>query len=291
MTDRYLHTEMTDRLVTDNVKALRLSVNVSIVYMSYSKKVVYKSIKDIYQTMQLNNENDSLISLKRLSANNDYYNVVFKKTERIASAVFYVLAHVALNERTRVHYDNVSLKAMALHEVAIASLNLYEYEVRDKIYDLKQSLVTLASTLHISVAAGLLTSDIEAVVGEEIEIVLRYLRNHYTNDASTRPTLTPGNTTATSKSIPITKPRRPRPQIPQNDLSSDAVLVYSDLGGRTERIKTVLDAKPNATIKDLSEIITDVSTKTIQRDLNSLIDSGQVMRQGERRWSTYSIVK
>ena len=291
MTDRYLHTEMTDRLVTDNVKALRLSVNVSIVYMSYSKKVVYKSIKDIYQTMQLNNENDSLISLKRLSANNDYYNVVFKKTERIASAVFYVLAHVALNERTRVHYDNVSLKAMALHEVAIASLNLYEYEVRDKIYDLKQSLVTLASTLHISVAAGLLTSDIEAVVGEEIEMVLRYLRNHYTNDASTRPNLTPGNTTATSKSVPITKPRRPRPQIPQNDLSSDAVLVYSDLGGRTERIKTVLDAKPNATIKDLSEIITDVSTKTIQRDLNSLIDSGQVMRQGERRWSTYSIVK
>lgn len=259
--------------------------------MSYRPKVVYKAIKDIYQTMQFNNENDSLISLKRLSANDDYYNIVFKKTERIASAVFYVLAHVELSDRTRVHYDNLSVKAMALHEAVIASLNLYEYEVRDKIYPLKQSLVALVSTLHISVAAGLLTNDIEAVVGEEIEIVLRYLRNHYTNEAATRPTLTPGNTTGSNRQVTQAKPRRQRPQIPLNDLSSDAVLVYSDLGGRTQRIKTVLDAKPNATIKDLAEIITDVSTKTIQRDLNSLIDSGQVIRQGERRWSTYSIVK
>jgi DeoR/GlpR family transcriptional regulator of sugar metabolism len=76
-----------------------------------------------------------------------------------------------------------------------------------------------------------------------------------------------------------------------NDLSSDAILVYSELNDRTSRIRTVLDAKPNATIKDLSEIITDVSSKTIQRDLNSLIESGEVIRQGERRWSTYSVVK
>ena len=92
------------------------------------------------------------------------------------------------------------------------------------------------------------------------------------------------------KSITRTQ-RRSRPNIPSNDFSSDAVLVYSDLSDRTTRIKTVLDAKPEATIKDLSEIITDVSTKTIQRDLNSLIESGQVIRQGERRWSKYSINK
>jgi DeoR/GlpR family transcriptional regulator of sugar metabolism len=65
--------------------------------------------------------------------------------------------------------------------------------------------------------------------------------------------------------------------------------VYSALSDRTTRIKTVLEAKPNATIKDLKDIITDVSSKTIQRDLNSLIESGEVIREGERRWSTYSL--
>jgi len=238
--------------------------------------------------MNSNNQNDSLISLKRLSANDDYYNIVFKKTERVASAVFYMLAHVELNDRTKIHHTNLSDKAMALHEAAIASLNLFEYEVRDKIYPLQQALVVMASALHIANAARLITSDMEAVVEEEIDMVTRYIRNHYINEAATRISIAPES--AKPKSTPRVA-RRTRPNIPQNDFSSDAVLVYSDLGDRTSRIKTVLEAKPEATIKDLSEIITDVSTKTIQRDLNSLIENGQVIRQGERRWSKYSIAK
>jgi len=54
-------------------------------------------------------------------------------------------------------------------------------------------------------------------------------------------------------------------------------MVYSQLTDRAERIKTVLEAKPQATIKDVSEIITDVSEKTIQRELNSLIEKGQIV--------------
>jgi DeoR/GlpR family transcriptional regulator of sugar metabolism len=80
-------------------------------------------------------------------------------------------------------------------------------------------------------------------------------------------------------------------QIPAGDISSDAYMVYSQMTDRAERIKTVLEAKPHATIKDISEIITDVSEKTIQRELNSLIEKGQVQREGERRWSRYSVSK
>jgi len=53
--------------------------------------------------MTTTNEKDSLISLKRLSANDDYYNIVFKKTERISSAVFYILSYIEINDRTKVH--------------------------------------------------------------------------------------------------------------------------------------------------------------------------------------------
>ena len=44
-----------------------------------------------------------------------------------------------------------------------------------------------------------------------------------------------------------------------------------------------------ASIKDISEIISDVSEKTVQRELNAMIDENIVKRQGERRWSKYSI--
>lgn len=236
--------------------------------------------------MNTNHENDSLIKLKRLSANDDYYNVVFKKTERISSAVFYILAHVELNERTKVHYQNLSDKAMGLHETVINSLNFFEYEVRDKIFTLQQSIVALQSAIRLATAAQVITPDMENVIDEEMDVVLRYIRNHYLSEASLSLPVTPVRKD-TTRAVP--KPRRNRVNIPQNDFSSDAVLVYSNLSDRTSRIKTVLEAKPEATIKDLSDIITDVSTKTIQRDLNSLIESGEVIRQGERRWSKYSI--
>ena len=236
-------------------------------------------------------QNDSLITLKRLSASDDYYNVVFKKTERIASAVFYILSHVELTDRNRVHYDSVSTRAMSLHTTVIDSLNLYEYQVTDKLYPLQQALVTLGSTLKMATAAGLITIDIETVLDDEIDVVLRHLRHHYVGEGVSRPSLTTKPTPSRNLSPRPNVPRRTRPNIPANDFSSDAVMVYSDLGDRTARIKTVLSAKPDATIKDLSDIITDVSTKTIQRDLNSLIERGEVIRQGERRWSRYSVLK
>jgi hypothetical protein len=239
--------------------------------------------------MQSNKDNNGLISLKRLSANDDYYNLVFKKTERIASAVFYILSHVTIDERNRVHYDNVSDKAMALHSAVIETLNLFDNQLEDGLYPLKQALVVLESTLKIAIAARLISSDIEIVIDEEIDSVLRHLRHHYTNESHLSLGQTSNQTNTNPRPIP--RPRRTRPNIPANDFSSDAILVYSDLSDRTSRIKTVLEAKPDATIKDLSDIITDVSAKTIQRDLNSLIERGEVIRQGERRWSRYSIAK
>ncbi len=234
-------------------------------------------------------QNDSLITIKRLASNDDYYNIVFKKTERIASAVFYILAHTELTDRTKVHYLRVSDTAMALHTTVIATLDLYEFEGSTKLHSLQTSLIALQSVLRLAVSAGLFTTDIETIVGEEVDLVLRYVRNHYVNtDAGTTSSL---SASPTPKPQRQTTPRRIRPNIPAGDFSSEAVLVYSDLSSRTARIKTVLDAKPEATIKDLSDIITDVSTKTIQRDLNSLIDSGEVIRQGERRWSKYTLIK
>jgi hypothetical protein len=241
--------------------------------------------------MMAYNQNDSPILLKRLSANDDYYSNVFKKTERIAAVVFYVLSYSELNEKTKIHYHNLSDKNLLLHEAVIASLDYFEYEVSDKIHRLQQALVVLGSTLTLATSARLVSADIQATVEPEIELVLRYIRNHYTSDTNSQPTGSNLGLSRVRPSTLVTRPRRRRPQIPVGDFSSDAILVYSDLSDRTARIRTVLEAKPAATIKDISEIITDVSTKTIQRDLNSLIESGQVIRQGERRWSRYSVTK
>ncbi len=58
---------------------------------------------------------------------------------------------------------------------------------------------------------------------------------------------------------------------------------------RQESIVNVLKSQSNLTIKDFSKVIKDCSEKTIQRELIELVDRGIVKREGERRWSRYSL--
>ncbi len=60
-------------------------------------------------------------------------------------------------------------------------------------------------------------------------------------------------------------------------------------GNRQEAIINVLKIQSNLTIKDFSKVIKDCSEKTIQRELIELVDRGIVKKEGERRWSRYSL--
>lgn len=60
-----------------------------------------------------------------------------------------------------------------------------------------------------------------------------------------------------------------------------------------DRSRLILDfvrKSKGASIKDISKVIQGCSEKTIQRELNVLIQQGLVVREGERRWSTYRSV-
>ncbi len=58
---------------------------------------------------------------------------------------------------------------------------------------------------------------------------------------------------------------------------------------RQIKIISLLKAQANLTIKDFVKVINDCSEKTIQRELIDLVEKGIVKRDGERRWSTYSL--
>ena len=53
-------------------------------------------------------------------------------------------------------------------------------------------------------------------------------------------------------------------------------------------LQKIKDSGP-ITIKDISEIFTDVSEKTIQRELQKMLDRGQIKKEGERRWTKYFV--
>lgn len=59
---------------------------------------------------------------------------------------------------------------------------------------------------------------------------------------------------------------------------------------RRDSILAVLRSKGPSYIKDISLVVRDVSEKTIQRELAALVAGGQVLRKGDRRWTTYELV-
>jgi DeoR/GlpR family transcriptional regulator of sugar metabolism len=58
---------------------------------------------------------------------------------------------------------------------------------------------------------------------------------------------------------------------------------------RRETIMSVIRNKQRANIKDIATHIRGVSEKTIQRELGALIEAGMILKEGERRWSVYSL--
>lgn len=56
---------------------------------------------------------------------------------------------------------------------------------------------------------------------------------------------------------------------------------------RRDMILSLLDKKDKITVKDASLAIEGCSEKTIQRELIALVEEGVLLKEGERRWSTY----
>ena len=62
-----------------------------------------------------------------------------------------------------------------------------------------------------------------------------------------------------------------------------------DIGSRRKKILEIVKAKGQVTINEFIDAIHGCSSKTIQRELTSLVLSGTLRKSGERRWSKYSL--
>lgn len=59
---------------------------------------------------------------------------------------------------------------------------------------------------------------------------------------------------------------------------------------RRNAILTIIKSKINASIKDVAEGVVGCSEKTVQRELLDMVASGLLKKEGERRWSRYSLI-
>lgn len=226
-------------------------------------------------------------STKRLVQDDDYYRFIFKKTEKIVSVIFFVSNNVDKEQKEHSLIEDVLDSARVTHNAILATLDMRTHLAEDSIRAAAHKLIALDSKLRVASVVGLIAPDVLHVLSSEIDGVLRGL-NKYLVRTSAFDDLNYRVSPVTREGTPRSRPNperansqtTSRPENQPGNIDSD----------RRERIKVVLNAKEEATIKDITDIITDVSSKTIQRELNAMIEENLVKRQGERRWSKYSLI-
>jgi hypothetical protein len=98
-----------------------------------------------------------------------------------------------------------------------------------------------------------------------------------------------GDTSRKIKSYaPVAHTNRPLQESPKGHVS-DIPKDGSQTSTRQDAIMAILHSKGPSYIKDISTLIRDVSEKTIQRELQTMVVAGLISRVGERRWTQYSI--
>ncbi len=211
---------------------------------------------------------------------NDWY-FCYLKTERIA----HVLAILASRS------DPAPLKDMLRTAQSlpgeIARMAAGEFDVPVALAE----VFALLSALRLAGTQGFLHHENVAVLLKEYEIVAERLvaGSHPSPFISSEDFIV-----QELQAEPLPLPSR----LPDNqgrEVVKDSVKDISkpgNLKGQTNRMSLILDyirTHKGASIKEISAVVRDCSEKTVQRELNELINQGLVRRVGERRWSTYEL--
>lgn len=213
----------------------------------------------------------------------EYYKFIFKKTEKIACAVFYITRskeHISHNDTV---VNDLERSAQSLIDVSLESLKSTTANSTQKVFEVKYALMRLESLLRVTCSSRLLGAELLDVFLHEIDSVHRSLRKYIESGII--------NPLAETRAVQdVTRERkivRSRPEVfgLQGGTTTSAPLI-----SRRERVLNVLRDKGDATIKDIIEVIKDCSEKTIQRELINLIKDSIVVREGERRWSKYKLI-
>ncbi len=205
-----------------------------------------------------------------------YLKHIFKKTEKIVAALYLVSNLIKDKEPIKWKLREKSMTFMS------AALTLNDEQSFDRDFAIRAIFsdgLEILSTLSLAHMGGLLSSMNYEILRSEIEKVTALLKDNLIKERESKGYVL--SETFFKDELVLNK--KIDSQI--KDISQPVL----KKNNRQDLIINLLKTKSNLTIKDVAQVITDCSEKTIQRELISLVEKGIVVREGERRWSRYSL--
>ena len=259
---------------------------------------------------QPNNEAHNIWKSIGFFGGGEHLTFTFKKTEKITSALYLISSLIKDTEPIKWELREKGVGLLA------ATLAMNGIEPRDRnndIHDFFSTSLETLSLLRVAHVAGLISEMNHSVLKNEIEGLVILLKTKVFEDAAragyvlsdsffkteiSRTDISDENSQHASSQMSQVNSLFSRTnsmsQSKVNQLKPKAeqkpkIAIKDKKDSRKTAIIELLKKQSNLTIKDFSKAISGCSEKTIQRELLDLVDKGIVKKEGERRWSTYSL--
>ncbi len=266
--------------------------------------------KDIQKT-GLSSYGQSNFAGTNALVNKPIYEFANKKTGKLVTALYMVTDCMEVNDALR---EKLRLLGVELLSDIYKLSTLLPMENSTQVELSLIRINELISFIEIAETIGYISEMNTSILKREFNILSEEIKAHQTKDNHFPFTLddemfkTPienkrqenlslnkNNNKRTPSLLSFTNKRTEGNNVSNKKVTSiDYKKIKSD---RAEKIITTIKDKQKlpggengASIKDIASVVIDCSEKTIQRELNDLIEKGQVKKTGAKRWSRYLLI-
>jgi hypothetical protein len=209
---------------------------------------------------------------------NDNHAFLVRKSERLASAIHMVTGFVTPEEPIRLR-----LRALAL-DVVQASARVQNFSHLGPM-GFGALCAELATLLETAESSGMVSSMNAGLISDEYAKLATFAKERYSIIGSVMPNLSELPPAAPSP-LDFYKGQKDIPSY-RTYKKTETVNKGQQNEGRQKDILSLFLQKDRISIKDAAAAIPGVSEKTIQRELLAMVEAGLLIKEGERRWSTY----
>lgn len=256
-----------------------------------SNKKLLGHFKDIMDTNKDKNKGqktalesvlDSSLVLSNILDNKRLF-FVLKKTEKITSALYLVLSFSGENDPLT--------KKLRLEGVLLLSrvAELSQGARSSAVQVLAGQIAKLTSLIEVARFSGLISEMNASVLIREYGLLHTLLvegqTSFYEKSAQIKD-LVKDNEESMHGAVNRTVQANTKTDVKRQEANKGQNIRHSD---RQETILKLVREKGRVTVKDVADVIRECSEKTLQRELVSLVSSGKLRREGERRWSSYVV--
>ncbi|MFA6315397.1 MAG: hypothetical protein WC648_03480 [Candidatus Paceibacterota bacterium] len=235
----------------------------------------------------------------------EYLIYVFKKTEKITAALYLVSGLLKDDEPIKWELRDRGIDLLSSSFTASSSVPGDKSAVIQSIF--MAALETL-SLLNVARISNLISEMNHRLLVREIDFVVGMLRDRLAQSAEKAgyvlsetffrtPDLFSTGFRSDNRGSKDGASKSKHGSVSDNkiDISRNESIIKGQINPQVKKMQrqdmiiSVLKGQSNLTIKDFAKVIKDCSEKTIQRELLELMEKGMVRKDGERRWSRYSL--